>query len=175
MHLWLMRHGVAEQRAATGRDRDRRLTVEGIAGVERVIRQARLAGLAPELIVTSPYARTVETGEVAGQLLRQREGDDADDAAGAVEIADGGGAELLHSGALTPDSSPRTAWDELRVYNCGAVLVVTHEPLVSQLTAWLLGSNRSMIEFDPAMLVHFELAGWGAEPFAVLRDLIRDR
>ena len=60
-----MRHGPAEDRAPSGRDSDRRLTVEGRAVVltaARMLGAARSEPLAT--ILSSPLARAVETAEI---------------------------------------------------------------------------------------------------------------
>ena len=40
MEIYLLRHGIAEDRSATGRDADRRLTEEGRAKLRRVLERA---------------------------------------------------------------------------------------------------------------------------------------
>ncbi|WP_437314278.1 phosphohistidine phosphatase SixA [Sorangium sp. So ce385] len=67
MHLYVMRHGPAEDRAASGRDADRRLTPEGRDRVERVaIELHRIRGGAPlSRVLSSPLARARETAEIA--------------------------------------------------------------------------------------------------------------
>lgn len=161
MRLFLMRHGIAERLSGSGRDADRRLTIDGIAGVRRVVKQARLKGLEPSVILASPYRRAVETAEVAARLLGLSSG------------AEGNGI-IQQSHAFTPDSSPEDLWDELRVNgNEPCVLLAAHEPLVSRTTSWMLGSSRPMIQFEPAMMVEIELERAGPEPRGLLRGVFR--
>ncbi|WP_437586661.1 SixA phosphatase family protein [Sorangium sp. So ce1000] len=70
MHLYVMRHGPAEERAPSGRDADRRLTPEGRERVARVsIELHRVRGGAPlPLVFASPLARARETAEIAAPI-----------------------------------------------------------------------------------------------------------
>lgn len=70
MHLYVMRHGPAEERSPTGRDADRRLTPEGQERVRRVsLELRRLRGGAPlPRLLCSPLARARETGEILAPI-----------------------------------------------------------------------------------------------------------
>lgn len=151
MELYLLRHGMAEQRSETGRDVDRRLTTDGIRGLERALARAREAGARPSLILCSPYRRAVETAEIAARVLE-------------VE------GEIVECGGLTPDSAPEELWDEIRVFpDQPAILVAAHEPLLSMAAAWLLGGSRGPDAFHPAGMVAIDFAGLGPEPRGVIR------
>jgi phosphohistidine phosphatase len=153
MEIYLLRHGAAERKAASGNDADRRLTPEGISTLRGVLKQARSAGLRPSLILSSPYVRAVETARIAARLLHYP-------------------AEILQTNRVTPDSSPEDLWTELRSHgDAASILVVTHEPLVSATVCWMLGSHRAMIEFAPAMMVRVDVDPPGAEPRGVLRRI----
>ncbi|XXX73734.1 phosphohistidine phosphatase SixA [Sorangium sp. So ce134] len=104
MHLYVMRHGPAEDRAATGRDADRRLTPEGRERVERVaIELHRIRGGAPlARVLASPLARARETAEIAAPLcgapeveLRSELSVDADLPFALVAALAQGGADAL--------------------------------------------------------------------------------
>jgi phosphohistidine phosphatase len=97
MEIYLLRHGIAENHAPTGKDADRRLTDEGREKLHRVLERARKAGVSPSLILSSPLKRALETAEIAAQEL-------------------GYEAEILRSPALTPDSSPPSVWAEIRTH-----------------------------------------------------------
>jgi phosphohistidine phosphatase SixA len=64
----------------------------------------------------------------------------------------GWGAPRVAAAALAPDSSREALWDEVRVHQASAVLVVSHEPLLSSTIAWMLGSTRVIVEFQPGTL-----------------------
>jgi phosphohistidine phosphatase len=118
-----------------------------------VVKQARLVGLHPSLILSSPYARALQTAQVAARLLRYS-------------------GEILQTGSLTPDSSPPDLWNELRLHgDLPSILAVTHEPLVSAAVCWMLGSARAMIEFTPGMMVRIDFENLGWVPRGVLRRI----
>lgn len=62
--LYLLRHAHAAWPAAGRRDFDRVLDEKGRAEAEDVARQAGLAGLRPEMIISSPAARCLETSAI---------------------------------------------------------------------------------------------------------------
>lgn len=69
MKLYFLRHGIAEEYSASGRDSDRRLTPEGIAGMEAEARTLSAMNLRLDRIVTSPYPRAKETAEIVARAL----------------------------------------------------------------------------------------------------------
>jgi phosphohistidine phosphatase len=157
MEIYLLRHGAAERQAASGKDSDRQLTVDGRLILRRVVKQAYVTGLRPSLILSSPYVRAVQTAQVAARLLQYP-------------------GEILQTDQLTPDSSPADVWSELRAHRGqGSILVVTHEPLVSAATSWMLGSTRVMIDFEPGMMVRIDCENLSAEPRGVLRRIFTDK
>ncbi len=154
MELYLLRHGSAEDRSATGQDSDRALTTEGIAGLERVLTLAHQAGVRPSLILSSPYTRAVQTAGLASREL-EYEG------------------KILRSPAFAPDSSPFRAWEEIRVHDSEAsILVAAHEPLLSSTVAWLAGSTRVMIRFVPGAMVRIDFDTVGPHPAGFMHWMI---
>ncbi len=154
MELFLLRHGLAEERSASGRDSDRVLTAEGINKLQRVLELARDAGVRPSLILSGPYARAKQTAEIAARMLDFR-------------------GKILHSPAFEPASSPFRAWEEVRVHEGEASLLVTsHEPLLSSTVAWFAGSTREMLRFIPAAMVRIDFAVLGPHPKGVMRWMI---
>src|SRR5271170_5901096 len=122
MELYLLRHGIAEEHSASGRDADRRLTEEGREKLRRVLKRAAAAGVSPSLVISSPYKRALETAEIAALELRYK-------------------GEILRAGSLTPDSSPPSVWSEIREQRDQlSILLAGHEPLFSDTVAFLLGS-----------------------------------
>lgn len=150
MEIYLLRHGIAEDRAASGRDADRRLTEEGRAKLQSVLERAHSAGVRPSLILSSPLRRAIETAEIAAREL-DYEG------------------KIVRAAALAPDSSPHQMWDEIRKHRDEtAVLVTGHEPLFSSTVAWMLGSTRAMVHFRKGALVRLDVESLGPAPAAVL-------
>src|SRR5271163_4017677 len=143
MELYLLRHGIAEDHAPTGRDADRALTEEGRSKLHRVLKRAASAGVSPSLIISSPYKRALETAEIAASELKYK-------------------GEILRAGNLTPDSSPPSVWSEIREHrNEESILLAGHEPLFSSTVAWLLGSTREMVDFRKAALVRIDVHAFG--------------
>ena len=154
MEIYLLRHGIAENRSPSGSDADRRLTEEGRAKLRRVLERAHSAGVNPSLILSSPLRRAIETAEIAAREL-------------------GYEGRIVRTEALEPDSSPQKVWDEIRRHREeAAVLVAGHEPLFSATVAWMLGSTRAMVHFRKGALVCLDVEGLGAAPAAVLEWML---
>ena len=151
MQLYLLRHGTAEKGKPGSPDSARALVPDGRKNLREVLRVAKAAGMSPKLILTSPYRRAVETAEIAAAVLGYKQ-------------------ELLRTSALTPDSPAQSAWDEIRVHgDAEQLLLVGHEPLLSQLTGYLLASPGLLMEFKTGGIVRIELDQLGAQPRGVLR------
>jgi phosphohistidine phosphatase len=154
LELYLLRHGIAEDHAASGRDADRALTDEGKDKLHKVLKRARKAGVIPTLILSSPLKRAIETAQIAAEELQYK-------------------TEIARSNALTPDSTPREVWTEIRAHrDQPSILLAGHEPLFSQTVAFLLGSTRAMVGFRKGALVRIDIASLGAEPRGVLQWML---
>jgi phosphohistidine phosphatase len=152
MELYLLRHGIAEDNAAT--DADRQLTEEGRQKLRRVMKRAAAAGVSPSLILSSPYKRAVETAEIAASELGYKE-------------------KILRVVSLIPDSSPPSVWSEIREHRDeSAILLAGHEPLFSATVAYLLGSTQEMVDFRKAALVRIDVHNFGASPQGVLQWML---
>jgi phosphohistidine phosphatase len=157
MELYLLRHGIAEDRAATGRDADRRLTEDGRDKLRRVLERANAAGVQPSLILTSPYRRALETAEIAAHEL-------------------GYEGKLARTPALAPDSSPEAVWDAIREHRGEtAILLAGHEPLFSATVAHLLGSTHAMVHFRKGALVRIDVDSSRPAPAGVLQWMLTAR
>jgi phosphohistidine phosphatase len=154
MLLYLLRHGAAEVAAKSGRDADRALTDEGREKVRRVVRRAREGGLWPALILSSPFARAVQTAEVAAKALGYED-------------------EIVTSNALIPEATPEEAWDEIRTHkDQPEVLVASHQPLCGALAAFLLNAPALEIDFRKSALVAIEVDGGSARPKGTLQWML---
>jgi phosphohistidine phosphatase len=133
MDLIIVRHGIAEDLGgAVRRDADRHLTEEGLERTRQAAAGLRVAGCAPEAILTSPYARARETADVVAQALAPT---------GGVEIAD-----VLAAGAR-----PAEIIEGLSARAEDSILIVGHMPDLALLAAVLLaGAARVDIEFKKA-------------------------
>ena len=141
-----MRHGPAEDEAATGRDFDRKLTAGGRARTELVARELGVRGEHPKRMVSSPLRRTIETAEVVVATLRL----DLE-----IEVRD----------ELAPGGNSSGLVHELASAGAKRVMLIGHEPDVSLLTTQLFPTwSRG---FDKAMVVGLRIErGEGSEPAA---------
>jgi len=157
MEIYILRHGVAEDGQPGQPDSERALTPDGRKKLRNVLRTAATAGVAPSLILTSPYKRALQTAQLAAEILDYK-------------------GELLRTKALEPASSPKTVWDEIRVHKDEAqILLAGHEPLFSRLTAYLLGSPSLQVDFKKGAIACVEIERFGAEPHGVLRWMLTSK
>jgi phosphohistidine phosphatase len=151
MQVHLLRHGTAEDIEPGGADVNRKLTAAGREEVRRAIERALPAGIAPTLILSSPYARAVETAEIAAAIV-------------------GYDRNILRSQALVPTASPRQVWQEIRSRpDESQILLAGHEPLLSQLTAYLLNAPSLRVDMQKATLVRIDLEQFAGEPAGTLK------
>jgi phosphohistidine phosphatase len=157
MEIYILRHGIAEDGQAGQPDSERALTPDGRKKLRAVLRVAASAGVAPSLILTSPFKRAVQTAQLAAEILDYK-------------------GDLLRTQVLEPGSSPKAVWDEIRVHKDEArILLAGHEPLFSRLTAYLLASPNLQVDFKKGALACIELDRFPAEPHGVLRWMLTSK
>jgi len=124
--FYVMRHGVAVTRDSAGfpDDSKRPLTPEGKQKMRKITAGLKRAGFDVDWIVTSPLVRAVETAEIVAEGLGRGVPLDFCDA-----LAPGGSAEALIAFLAKHPTRKR-------------VLVVGHEPDLSELCSRLLGAGR---------------------------------
>lgn len=118
MRIYLVRHGDAVPEDEAGSDRDRWLSAKGREGARILGKLLREQKIEVDAILSSPLPRAVQTAELLANSL---------DYLGVI----------ASRRCFEPAAQPRVAADELRQYE--SVLVVTHEPHISSLGAFLLG------------------------------------
>ncbi|HEX4418675.1 MAG TPA: phosphoglycerate mutase family protein [Kofleriaceae bacterium] len=119
MRIYLVRHGDAIPEEDAGSDRDRWLSARGREAVRVLGRLLREQAVAPDAILSSPLPRAVQTAELLAASL---------DHLGIVSSRR----------CLEPSAQPRVAATAIREAG-ESVLVVSHEPILSALGAFLLG------------------------------------
>lgn len=118
--LFLLRHGLAVPHGAEGfDDDDRPLTERGERRVRQVARGLGRLGLKLDRIVTSPLPRASRTAEIVADVL---------DAAYLVEESD----------AIRPGAAPESIRDWLAGRPERRILLVGHNPNLSELLALLV-------------------------------------
>jgi phosphohistidine phosphatase len=124
--LYVMRHGAAVERGSAGYadDSKRPLTPEGRKKVQEIARGLMRLGFDPDWIVSSPLVRAAETARLVAESLG---------ASVAVDFAD----------PLRPGGSPEALIAFLaKRSNRTRVLVVGHEPDLSEMAGRLIGAGR---------------------------------
>ena len=141
MRLYVMRHGPAEDRAASGRDFDRQLTPSGrelvqrVAGAFQTARGRRAASAQPLRILTSPRVRARETAAIVRAALVPvpRE----------IEIANELGGETAIPLSLIVEATASGV----------DTLLVGHQPVVEDLVKQLLGATPRLLGWSTATIV----------------------
>jgi phosphohistidine phosphatase len=157
MQIYLLRHAIAEEGVPGQSDAERALVPEGRKKLKEVLRLARQADTAVSLILTSPYRRARETADMVADLLANE-------------------AELLESGALSPEGKPDAVWTEVRAHkSVDSVLLVSHEPLLSQTAAFLLNCPALHVDFKKGALMRIDVESFGPQPQGTLRWMVTPR
>ncbi|HMF79064.1 MAG TPA: phosphohistidine phosphatase SixA [Bryobacteraceae bacterium] len=150
MHVYLLRHGIAEEERLDISDSERALTPDGRRKLRQVLKTVAEAGVKPTLILSSPFKRAVQTAQIAKDLL-------------------GYESQVLQTKTLTPGSHPEQVWEEIRVHrNELGVLLVGHNPLFDNLAVYLLGAPHLSVDFKKGAIMRIDVEGFGAHPRGVL-------
>jgi phosphohistidine phosphatase len=146
MRLYVLRHAIAADAPVGGSDAARELTDEGRRRLGIVLERARAAGVSPDVILTSPYLRAIQTAEIAADALGLR-------------------ASPVVSQHLFPNSDVLDFWRELADYDrFDQVMLVGHNPHLSELVSTLVGSHFCGIVMKKAALAAVELRRTSGEP-----------
>jgi phosphohistidine phosphatase len=122
MDLYLLRHAIAVERGTPGFevDRLRTLTPAGAQKMRQIAQGMRKLDLSFDLILTSPYLRAHQTAAIVADTFHMTD-------------------KLATALNLEPDGDPRALIAELNsdYRACRRVLLVGHEPCLSELIAML--------------------------------------
>jgi phosphohistidine phosphatase len=154
MELYVFRHGIAHDGKPGSPDSARELTDEGRRKTASVAKAARRSGADPSLILSSPYVRALQTARIAAEECGYK-------------------GEILQTRALVPENNPEAVWNEVREHRGeSAILMAGHEPLLSQVVAYLLASPSLRVEMKKAAMVRIDIDGFRTAPHGVLRWMI---
>ncbi|MBN3886708.1 MAG: phosphohistidine phosphatase SixA [Nostoc sp.] len=147
MELYLIRHGIAEDKELGIKDEERSLTKEGRQKTEKVAQKLVKLGLNFDLILTSPLVRARQTAEIL--------------------IAEKLSSQLEESSHLAPDgqiSSWLKDWLEPRNYSQNTQLaLVGHEPNLSNWAEILLwGEVKASLVLKKAGMIGIKLPETGS-------------
>ena len=129
MKLYILRHGAAEAAAAAG-DGARKLSPAGRDRIRKEAAGMRALGLEFDAILTSPLTRAVETAEIVAQAYGGHP------APQVVAALSAGLSPVESVGALKPFARNKS------------VLVVGHEPGLSQVASLLLTGSQNSLRLD---------------------------
>ena len=150
MHLYLLRHGVAEEARPGGVDANRALTSDGRRKLRQVLKKVAEARVKPSLMLSSHLKRALQTAEIAKDVL-------------------GYEGEILKTKALAPAASAEQVWEEVRVHKGEpAILLVGHNPLFDYLAAFLLGAPNLKVDFKKGAVMRIDLEAFGPQPRGIL-------
>jgi len=156
MEIYILRHGIAEEARGGMADAERALTETGREKLRRVLERARAAGVAPSLILTSPYRRAKETAQTAGEVL--------------------GCGKVVESDVLVPGSAPADVWEAICARRReGAILRAGHEPLLGMTVAHLLGAPAMHVDLKKAALVRIDEENFSGAPRGILKWMLTPR
>jgi phosphohistidine phosphatase len=125
MDLYLLRHGIAVNAQDVAPGADRPLTDKGAKRMRKAARGLRRLGMKFEAILSSPLARAHQTATIVAEALGRE-------------------ADLSVVEALKPDHSPDELLSSLKDYdNCESVLLVGHEPLLSDTVSYLINAKKT--------------------------------
>lgn len=128
MNLYLMRHGIALDNAND--DFHRPLTDKGASRVRNAAKGMRRLGLDFDALLSSPLLRARQTADVVADVLHQQDG--------VQELA-----------SLAPETPvEKLITDLTHLQNLASVLLVGHEPSLSNAVAHLIGEKSGAARLD---------------------------
>ena len=137
--LYLIRHGVAEERGDAWPDDSKRpLTEEGTSRMRKAARGLSRLGIAFDIVLTSPLVRARQTAEIVAGGLDPRP-------------------SLVNVESLTPGGSYAAVVADLEKHSRKTrIALVGHEPKIGELTAKMIGS-RHPIEFKKGAICRIDV------------------
>jgi phosphohistidine phosphatase len=151
MELYLLRHGAAEDGGPDTPDEERALTAEGRRKLRPVLDAGATAGMKPTLILSSPLKRAIQTAELAKNVLKYK-------------------GDVLRTKSLVPGATVEQVWEEIRGHRDEeSLLMVGHNPLFSELSGYLLGSNEIEVDFKKGAILRVDFDRFPPRPKGILR------
>ena len=137
--LYLIRHGVAEERGDAWPDDSKRpLTDEGMDRLRKEARGLARLGVTIDVMLTSPLVRTRQTAEIVAAALDPRP-------------------NIVSAESLAPGGTFQSVVADLEKHAKKArIALVGHEPSIGELAARLIGS-RHPIEFKKGAVCRIDI------------------
>lgn len=129
MDLFVLRHAIAVAHGAPGfeKDSDRPLTPEGVEKMNRIAKGMKALKIRPDVILTSPFPRALQTAEIAARELGLKK-------------------HLVLTEHLAVGGDPEQLVSEIRsgYSSANGVMIVGHEPYLSLLLSILLSGQANL-------------------------------
>src|SRR5262245_15522460 len=123
--LFLLRHGAAVGHGTPGfADDDRPLTTKGIKRIKELAEGLKSLGVEPSSIVSSPLPRALRTAEIVASTLCLND-------------------QLHIDDALRAQRSMASVRDWLETRSEESLMLVGHDPWISDLASWMVTGNDS--------------------------------
>lgn len=142
MQLYIVRHGIAIDREdpKCPADAERFLTEEGIEKTQQVAKGVAEVGAVPDLIISSPYVRALQTAEIFAEQLGYSK------------------QKIRKSDLLLPGAEPLQLFRELaKDKDLSTVFVFGHAPHLDDLVATAVGSKHHISSLKKAGVALVEL------------------
>ncbi len=155
--LYLIRHGVAEERSDAWPDDSKRpLTADGIARLRKAARGLERLGVTLDLVLTSPLVRAKQTAEVVAAAFDPRP---------SIATVD----------SLAPGGTFQAVVADLEKHGRKTrVALVGHEPGIGQLAGRLIGTKQP-IEFKKGAVCRIDVDTLPPASAGALRFLLTPR
>ena len=137
--LYIIRHGLAEERGEAWPDDNKRpLTPDGVSRMRKAARGLARIGVTIDIVLTSPLVRARQTAEIVAAGLEPRP-------------------SLVNIDSLAPDGSYAAIIADLEKHGRRQrIALVGHEPCIGELGARLIGS-RHALEFKKGAICRIDL------------------
>jgi phosphohistidine phosphatase len=141
MKLYLVRHGIAVERTdpACPADPARPLTPKGETKTRQVARGVAKLGIHPQLMLTSPLLRAVQTAEIFCEAL-------------GCNVS-----RLRRSDSLLPESRAAALLGELARLKIKDVMCFGHAPNLDAVIAWASGRAQPFTQLKKTGVAHLEV------------------
>lgn len=138
-------------------DASRALTADGRAKLRHLLSVAAAAKISPSVIISSPFKRALQTAELAAKALGYAD-------------------PVAQSRTLEPSGDPEAVWEEVRAHRSfPTLLLVGHNPSISEIAAYLLGCSNLQIDFKKGALLRIGIESFNARPRGILRGYLTPR
>jgi phosphohistidine phosphatase len=142
MEIYIVRHGIAIDREdpKCPPDPERYLTEEGIEKTKRVATAVAALGASPDLLLSSPYVRAMQTAEIFASAL------------------DYSKQKIRRTDLLLPGAEPSLLFRELaKDKHSSTLFVFGHAPQLDDIIAAALGSKHHITSLKKAGVALIEL------------------